>query len=68
MEIKLSTHAETLLALLKERLHASEAEVIEEAIVRLFHESQRESEAQEIMNSGKPTPLIEVMDKSGLLD
>jgi hypothetical protein len=68
VEIKLSTYAETLVVLLKERLQASEAEVIEEAIVRLFHESQGESEAQEVMSSGQPTPLIEVMDKSGLLD
>ena len=45
VEIKLSSHAETLLTLLKERLHASETEVIEEALLRLFHESQGESRA-----------------------
>lgn len=68
MQIKLLSHAETLLALLKERLQVSEAKVIEEAIIRLFHEFQGKSEAQEVLNSGQPTPLIEVRDKSGLLD
>lgn len=54
--------------LLKERLNASETEVIEEAILCLFRESQEENDDRENVNSKQPTPLIEVMDKAGLLD
>lgn len=68
MEIQLSSHSESLLMLLKERLNASEVEVIEEAILCLFRESQGEVGAQEAVNFRQPIPLIEVMDKSGLLD
>lgn len=68
MEIQLSNHAEKLLTLLKDRLHASDTEVIEEAIIRLFRECQEESSVQELIDSEQPTTLMEAMDRSGLLD
>lgn len=68
MEIELSGRTESLLSLLKERLNTSETEVIEEAITRLFREYQEEDGLQEVVDSKQPIPLIEVMDKSGLLD
>ena len=67
MEIELSRQAESLLVLLKERLNTSETEVIEKAILCLFRESEEGSDAQEV-DSKQPIPLIEVMDKAGLLD
>lgn len=67
MESELSSYGKSLLLILKERLNTSE-EVIEEAILCLFRESQGESGAQKVGNFKQPTPLIEVMDKFGLLD
>ena len=37
MKIELSSHSESLLMLLKERLNATEVEVIEEVLLCLFH-------------------------------
>ncbi len=68
MEIKLSSQTKSLLVLLKERLNASESEVVEEAILCLFRESQSINEAEKVVDYKQPTPLIEVMEKSGLLD
>lgn len=68
MKIELSSHSESLLMLLKERLNVTEVEVIEEAILCLFHKYQAEIGSQQAVNSKQPILLMEVMDKSGLLD
>ena len=68
MEVKLSKYTESLLKLLKERLDASDTEVIESAIVQMFREYEQSIRAQEVMEGKLPIPLIEVMEKSGLLD
>lgn len=56
MEIELSRHAESLMVLLKERLNASETEVIEEAILCLFRKSQKEDSDRENVISKQPAP------------
>jgi len=67
MEIKLSKQTESLLYLLKERLAASDTEVIESAILHLFREYEESNGKQEVMESKQPIPLMEVMENSGLL-
>lgn len=67
MEIKLSKHTESLLESLKERLAASDTEVIEEAILHLFRKYEELSRTQEVIEFKQPSSLMEVMEKSGLL-